>query len=312
MLLTGPAPGLLLPGCKQTHAFAVANRRGQSGGGGLLQTKSNSLPSARPARCAGSHTPAPRGAERSAHGAPPSGQGATRALCPPCLLAQLQMARARGPTCALQPLRQPGPICPQAPAQRSRDKYTQTPGVPAWPICLSGARRGSVPGLLPAPLMPPSGTLSSRSPRALPREAHRVPPKSPTRRLAAPAPGAADLRLSRLALPRGPETTRRLSQDTSSSSKLSLDPQVPRSAPRARGALTCQSLGRLPGAERARAAAQSPATDERVDSRTGPTRCPWAGGWRPQWYLASRAGTRGAPLRPVQSALLPAERSGGE
>lgn len=25
---TGPAPGLPLPGCKQTHAFAVANRRG--------------------------------------------------------------------------------------------------------------------------------------------------------------------------------------------------------------------------------------------------------------------------------------------
>lgn len=143
--LASPSPGVN----KRTHSlWPIEGANGT--GAGFCKPGFGPFP---PPACAAPALIPPPGNEaaRRAHRAPPSGQGATRALFLPCPLARLQMARTLGPTCAPRPLRQPGPICPQAPAQRSRDKYTQTPGVPAGQICLSGARRGSAPEPAPGP-----------------------------------------------------------------------------------------------------------------------------------------------------------------
>lgn len=144
---TPQAPPLApLLGCKQTHAFAVANGTERSGGGRVLQTAPGRSPrwtrGARPPR------PAPGREERA-----PRPAREPRAPRPPCPLAALQMELALGPARTPRLPRPPGPNCPQTPVQRSRsrDKYTRIPGVPTGPLCLSGARRGSAPGAAPGP-----------------------------------------------------------------------------------------------------------------------------------------------------------------
>lgn len=306
----GPAPGLPLPGCKQMHAFAVANRRGQPDGGGLLQTKSWFLLSA--VRCAGSDLyPTQLQVGRSSHGAPATGQGATRALRPLCPLAPLQIAPTLGPACTPRPLRRPGPICPQALVQSSLDKYTRIPIVPAGLLCLSGARRGSAPGTAPGSswvLLP--GPLQS-APRALSQKAWGVPPEPPTRRPVVPAPGARRPPAAppgHAERPQGDDVSLPVPPAPCSSSALSPDWQVPKT-----GAWSARGFG-------------SPEAGAPARVRTGEESCPepsyGQGGWtvalgppdspvrqdeHPKRYLASRLGTRGAPLGPVRSTLLPAE-----
>lgn len=141
------------------------------GRGGLLQTESRSFPSAGARRLLSHPCFAQGGEERTSSPALRPGLKTTCARCPTC---PLQMARALGPIYAPWPLRQPGRICPQARAQRSRDKHTRSPCVPAGRFACEVSVGAALQGLLPDPFRPPSGALSSRSPWAVPRKVHRV------------------------------------------------------------------------------------------------------------------------------------------
>lgn len=130
------------------------------GRGGLLQTESRSFPSAD-----GCAVAAPCG-EESASSFALRPENHTRPV-PDVPLARLQMARALGPVCAPRSL---GSLArsalKQAPAQRSWDKYTRSRESPraSRPLASQVPVGAAVQGLLPAPLRPPSGALSSPSP----------------------------------------------------------------------------------------------------------------------------------------------------
>lgn len=97
-------------------------------------------------------------------------------------------------------------------------------------------------GLLPGPLRPPSGTLSSPSPWAVPRPAHGAPTQPLTRRPVTLAPGTADLLLSRRPCERSQNDEVPL---PGHQFKLGAGGSP---EPAALRALLSQRLGRLPGA----------------------------------------------------------------
>lgn len=303
--LASPSPGVN----KRTHSLWPI--QGANGAGaGSCKPRPRPFP---PRVCVAPALTPPPGNEaaRSAHRAPPSGQRATRALCPPCPLARLQMAAALGPTCAPRPLRRPGPICPQAPAQRGRDKYTRTPGVPAGQIGLSGARRGSAPGPAPgpssAPLRDPLQFVPASPASGSPSHTARDGTRSP----AAPAPKAA---ISCCPACRGRQAPRRRSASPgipAPARSRALTGGFPDLSPERAGFQLYGSWGACPGqGERGEL--------PRARLQTGKCTvglCPpgaLGGGRRTQRYLARRVGDarRSALAGAVRSAPGRAQRRG--
>lgn len=203
-------------------------------------------------------------------------------MCPPCPLARVQMARALGPTCTPRPLGQPGLTCPQAPAQRSRDKYTRTPCVPAGRFARQAPVGTALRGRLPAPPRPLGDSLQ---PRRAPHTASRGP--SPGRRRPPDPPGP-----PRAPRPRGASPRR----DSTPSSELSPECRVPSPAPERAGVGSPGRGGRPRGL---------PEPGSRRQGRAGAE--PWRGG-RPGGTCLD-GGDAGYPLRqrrPLCSRQSPA------
>lgn len=190
------------------------------------------------------------------------------------------MARALGPTCTPRPLGQPGLTCPQAPAQRSRDKYTRTPCVPADRFARQAPVGTALRGRLPAPPRPLGDSLQ---PRRAPHTASRGP--SPGRRRPPDPPGP-----PRAPRPRGASPRR----DSTPSSELSPECRVPSPAPERAGVGSPGRGGRPRGAARAR-------------GRAGPARSPGAVGALavPAWTVGTRAIRSGSAVRSTPGRARP-------
>lgn len=136
-----PAPLGPLLWCKQMHATAVANGRGQVQPG-RAHANRVWVPTLSGAQGQRTPTTAPRGqVGRSTHArAPPSVRSATRALAGPALGIATD---GTGSGASMYPAAPYAalPDLSRSSVQRGRDKYTQIPGVPTTAL-LSGARRG--------------------------------------------------------------------------------------------------------------------------------------------------------------------------